>query len=423
MDSIDIDKVRDQADLQRRGRRSGRMLRAIIKLFFVLLGLAVFIVALWRGTWWALLAWVFTAIFLIDSFLNVLFGMYEEPAARSLGFLFWISSVFMGRKAVQIITPDGRVRTVQPAEPLASLFARYGAPGIVIIESGAAVVFERSGRVSQVKGPGVAFTQRYERVAQVIDLRPQRRSKAVRKIMSRDGLSFDLGRLDVFYSVASHFDPRNGVYVVPEESVLDVVYRGGLLYEEGQQIELGQRVVREVERVVRNVAAEFSLSELIRLEDVGDAERIPASARSRFLEDVTSRAEPELQQIGIQLTRVDMGQVVIPGELRDLLALPLRQVVDLGLAHTQRDAIVGIAEGLKQAVHKFESSVPEEAKEALPHLLLNLTDSLRQLSDRFMGLARPYREEAEGRLLPAAREGEEAGKPREEGPAGTEGGG
>ena len=46
-------------------------------------------------------------------------------------------------------------------------------PGIIIIRPETAVVLEWMGEVSQIKGPGKAHNKMFERIKEVIDLRPQ----------------------------------------------------------------------------------------------------------------------------------------------------------------------------------------------------------------------------------------------------------
>jgi hypothetical protein len=98
-----------------------------------------------------------------------------------------------------------------------------------------------------------------------------------------------------------------------------------------------------------------------------------------------------------------MGRLVIPEEVQALLTLPLKQTVDLGWAHTQRDAIIGISEGLKQALNTLQGTIPAGAGEARSHLFLNLADALSRILEESLQLAASYREP---RLLPSG-EGEE----------------
>jgi len=377
--------------------RGAARIRALLRALLILGLLVLFVWALWQGGWLALLAWILTVIVLADTTANVIFMMYNGKEWRRWGILFWVASVFLGVKGVQVVTKDAQIKSYQPPGPLANVFARVGAPGIVVVDNGMAVVFERSGRFTRVQGPGLAFTQRFEFPAHLVDLRRQLRSREVKKTMTRDGLSFDLKRLDIFFEVASEFDPHKGEYSFSEEAVLDVVYRGGTLYEKGEQIDWRDRVAREVEYRLRNVAGRHTLADLVR----GDE----ASARQRFIEEVEGEAGPSLRQMGVHLIGIDVGEIEMPEELRDLLSLPLKQIVDLGWAHTQRDAIIGISEGLRHAISRIEATMPDVGAESRPHLLLNLTDILRRILEESLRLAASYRELPEGHALLPGGEG------------------
>ncbi len=392
----------DEFDFQpqgpaRRSRRGGRGIIALLRLLLIV-GTAILAGYLvWLGSWYGLIAWALTIIVLIDTAVNVLFGLFDEPGSRRLGFMFWVSSLFMGTLSVQMVTKEVKVRPIRPPGPLAALFARLGAPAVVVIENGVAAIFERSGRYTRVKGPGVVLTRRFERVAQVVDLRPQVRSRVVEKVLTKDGLAFDVKPLTVLFQLAAPFDPNRGEYAFSEEAMLDLVYRGGLLYDKGQEVEWGDRVVAAVEYDLRNVAAVHNITELVR----GDTE----SARKRLMDDLDERARPALEQIGVRLIGIDIGRIVVPSEVEDLLTMPLKQTVDIGWAHTQRDTIIGIAEGLKQAIAKIQAAMADESREMRSQLLLHLTTSLGQMLEDSQRLAAPYREEGETRRLLRGGEG------------------
>lgn len=391
-----------QAGAQPSRRRRRSSLLAILRLVLVLGLLVVIYLTLWKGKGFALVAWLLTVIVLIDNSVNVLFGMCDEPGSRRSGFIYWLATVFWANPAIQMVMKSGEVKPLRPTGPLASLFYRLGAPSIVIVENGVAVILERSGRVTQIHGPGLVFTRRFERVAHVVDLRPQVRSFPVKKIMTRDGLSFDLEGLDVFFEVAPDFDPGRGEYSFSKEAVLDLVYRGGFLYDVGKALEWGERVARVVEHHLRNVAAACTLDDIVRTQQT--------TARERLMREVEERARPDLQKSGVRLTGINVGQIAVPRELEDNLMLPLKQAVDMGWVQTQRDAIIGIAEGLRQAILKIEESVPASTQETMPHLLLNLTQMLERISADFLRLSAPYRQGTEGRpLLPRGGEDEAAG--------------
>ncbi len=389
--------MEEYAELEReaspkKGRRRSN-LPYLLRLLLLIAALVLAGYLTYVGNWYGVVAFVFTLVVFLDTVGNLLYALFDVPGSRRAGILAFVAFLCKGNLTVQIVTRDLEIRPIRPAGPLASVFARMGVPGIVIIENGVAAVFERSGKFTRAHGPGFTFLKRFERLAHVVDLRPQVRSHAVPNVMTQDGLSFDLDRLTVLFDVAADFDAQKGEYSYSEQSLLDLVYRGGLLYDKGKELEWGDRVAYVVEYHLRNVASQHTLTNLVR----GDQ----ASARTRLLEEVERQVRPALREYGVRLIGIDIGQILVPEYVRDLLTLPLKQVVDMGWAHTQRDAIIGISEGLKQAIAKIETSMPEATKEMRPHLLLNLTNILGRILEESLQLAASYREGAESRPQPS----------------------
>jgi len=82
-----------------------------------------------------------------------------------------------------LIVRDGQIGGEYKDTPL----ARFGGPGNAIIFNDSAVVLERFGRLTRVAGPGRVFLRRFERIREVLDLRPQERS-SVAKALTKDGI-------------------------------------------------------------------------------------------------------------------------------------------------------------------------------------------------------------------------------------------
>jgi regulator of protease activity HflC (stomatin/prohibitin superfamily) len=345
---------------------------ALVRMVLIVFVLVLFFYFLWRGGVLALLAWIATVVVLIDTSVNVLFGIYSETGSRPLGFMYWLASVFLGAQGTQVVTREGKLIPFKPAGPLASIFSRMGGPGMLIIENGVAVVLERSGKFTRVHGPGVVWTQRFERVVKTVDLRRQVRTKRVDKIMTRDGLTFDLDRLDVMFDLATDFDPRRGEYAFSEEAMQDLVFRGGLIYrEKGEEVEWGGRVLGMIEVFVRNVAANMDLLQIVK----SDAD----NPRERFVREVEDRARPALRQIGIRLVGIDIGHITGPEELRNILVMPYRE-----------QAMLGISQGLRKAIDEVNQAMSRDSGEARPHLLVNLTETLGHLLEETLRLAGPH---------------------------------
>ncbi len=388
----------NRASQKRPGKLQASLRLVLIPLFF---GLTFY--AAWRGRGWGVVALLLVVLFLIDNSVNVLFGMLDEKVNRRAGLRFWISNVFWGTRGIQLIRSDGTIRPVRPVGPLAEIFARLGAPGMVIIENGVAVVFERSGKFTRVEKPGVAFTTRFEFPAHIIDLRPQVRSRSVKKVLTRDGLSFDIDPLDVLFEVGTDFDSKKGEYSFSEEAVLDLVYRGGKIHQNGEAIEWGARVASLVESVIRQTAATRPFLQIVRSTRKG-------SARQQFIDEVVEQARPALRQIGVHLIGIDIGRISVPKEAEEYLALDLKRRVDVGMAEAQQQAITKIAKGLEEALSTISGVQPQGDAS---RLLIHLSQVLERTSRDFYQLVSPYRDIRIGRpfLLQEGKEGKEEEPP------------
>ncbi len=353
----------------------------------ILLLLGVCLYAVWLGGWYSVLAWLFTVILLIDTSVNVLYGFFEEPGARGMGLRYWVTNIFLGVPGTQVVTSSGQIQATKPPGPIATVFRKLGARAQIIIENGAAVVFERGGKLTRVHGPGIVWVKHQERIARVVDLRRQVRSKAVHNIMARNGLSFGLSSLDAIFEVAADFDPQRGEYSFSQEAVLNLVYRGGFVYRNGgEAIEWGNRVLGSVEYWVRNVAATYELEEIARLEN--------GSARERFLREVEMAARPAIREYGVNLLGVDMGHVVLPEDLREYLSGDLKKQIKLQWAETQGEAIKKIADGLNQAILLIKENAAQGAGESKSLLLVNLVDMLERVWQDSLQLGAPSHEKS-----------------------------
>ena len=68
-----------------------------------------------------------------------------------------------------------------------TLLATLGGPGVVTVFNDSAVVLEQYGRHVRVAGPGTVFLRRFERIHEVLDLRPHERTTEVRAL-TKEGI-------------------------------------------------------------------------------------------------------------------------------------------------------------------------------------------------------------------------------------------
>lgn len=438
------DELPDE-QVARRGQGPNRVL-AVLRLFGIVAGLVLAVILTWKGRFYALLVWLVTIVVLLDTSVNVFYSQYEDPGSRRLGLLFWIATFLLGMRQVQRITADGRLVTTRPEGPLGKLFARFGVPGQLIVDVDMAAVLARRGEYTRVVGPGRYELERHERPVYWFDLRPQVSKLRLGDIRTADGLVLDVS-LDARFQIdatleasgrASSVGPgsREGAPSTSEEKpsqsegaaaekedlkpsyrfsqhgIVRLVKEWGILYDRdsGRFEDWRDSVVRVIEQTVRDVAATWPLQDFFpwlsfrRKEQdatlglVGADQatnRAQESARQRFQQELESEARTRLQRMGVRLLGIDVGSIAVPPEVQQLLAMPVKQELDLGWARAHEEAINRIAEGLQKAVSTIKVATQGTPAEVQPHLLLSLTNLLERIAQDFLQLTEPYREPRE----------------------------
>ncbi|PKO20796.1 MAG: hypothetical protein CVU38_18220 [Chloroflexi bacterium HGW-Chloroflexi-1] len=99
-----------------------------------------------------------------------------------------LASVGFGLQYPYMIVADGKETITKPK----GLVNNIGGPGLVIIRPGNAVVFERIGKVTQVAGPGPAYTKLFEFRKQIVQLRGRWITFQAEDVLTQDGIPLKL---------------------------------------------------------------------------------------------------------------------------------------------------------------------------------------------------------------------------------------
>jgi regulator of protease activity HflC (stomatin/prohibitin superfamily) len=91
---------------------------------------------------------------------------YDLDRALAVRLLVYLA---LGIGEPYFIVENGEIAMTKPKGPL----PKFGLPAVAVIKPYNAVVFERSGEVTRITGPGVVPMHRHERVKEIVDLRPQ----------------------------------------------------------------------------------------------------------------------------------------------------------------------------------------------------------------------------------------------------------
>lgn len=143
---------------------------------------------------------------LISGFARQLYAAQNLQDAYS-----YISRLIFGRLGFSpmLLVKEGRIERGED-----SLLHRVGGPGSIIIYNDSAVVTEQAGRLKRVLKTGFHSLERFERVWEIVDRRPQRRTVTVHA-MTREGIPIACD-VDVTFQI----DDRGG-YAEGIQKLLD----------------------------------------------------------------------------------------------------------------------------------------------------------------------------------------------------------
>jgi hypothetical protein len=199
------------------------------------------------------------------QFVNVVFGLKSWWAGFRYAFLCMFGlGPFPYPYA--LIT-EGAVRERDRGKFLAQ--RQLGGPGRLIVFNDSAVVLERHGRITRVAGPGAVFLERFERIREIIDLRPQVKTFPVEGVVvvTSDGIL-------VGAEITIRFQIKHGTPTSPEKPypvddtalmAAATASRVRLGPNPGQRMISNWRdlVLRNVDSTLRDIVAGKTLDQLL----------------------------------------------------------------------------------------------------------------------------------------------------------------
>jgi hypothetical protein len=230
----------------------------------------------------------------------------------------------------------------------------FGGPAILVIHDGVAVYLERGNQFSRVVGPGelVPLLERYERITDIVDLRPQTKSGHVEP-WTKDGVHITLElRVDVQINAGPKalekssklrypFDPL-AVKAAVEYSSVKTTSDGALKESSWLEGAWGT-ITGEVNAFV----AGHSLDELFLAPQIENhthlnqqknhvTEKIEQILSRRISEQVTDNVQERLQRNGIKVLNIQITEIVVPKEVQDLRTKYWRSI--RGIISAQRNS-------------------------------------------------------------------------------------
>ncbi len=227
---------------------------------------------------------LFTPAFWLAVGLNML------PAVSVTLIIFWLAGHFLRavyglssrREGVSFLTrsrfgqasfrPWMKIAEGKIALHADSILTRTGGPGNLITYNDSAVVLEQGGRLTKVEGPGYPRLDRFEKIYDIVDLRPKRWVYTV-SAMTKEGIPITWDA-EVHYQIADGGQtPTDKVpYPVSKEDVFRAA-TGWWRREAGRVQDLdweGRLVIGDTEGTLRSILARRPLDQLIGLTEADE---------------------------------------------------------------------------------------------------------------------------------------------------------
>ncbi len=246
-------------------------------------------------------------------------------------------------------------------------------PGVLLVDTNTAVLFERYGRLSRICGPGVWFVGWDETARGAADLRPQIRRLAPIKALSRDGIWMDT-RVQIMFQHKPLPQPEDGKFPKEPfgydgETVHWAIYNPAI--GQGQATDWGEPLVSLAADKARNILMRYTLDDLFRPENpqVVGFSQIRAQFREEFKQgmqelkiplhyDIVSFGLP-IPPAGVTEQRVRSWRTAWAGKTIEIQALGQAEA----LSYLERARAVAQREVVKAILDAFESldgPIPKE---------------------------------------------------------------
>lgn len=265
-----------------------------------------------------------------------------------------------------------------------------GGPASLTVYDDSAVVTEQGGSLKRVLGTGVHTLDRYERIWETVDLRPQRWVRQV-FALTKEGIpiSCDLDtlfRLDISpENKARVGQPKAGeaetTAPCDEEALLRAATSRCIRKEDQQRdtMSWAERVAALAESTLRDILATYRLDWLIKAPQSGQPH-----PRDEIHQRLRAELEGRLDQLSAKLLSVDLGQIRVEAqdidgseerEMSDTLsAIISDQWIDAWHANWKAQALTSRAEGEAELLRLETARIEAQAE-----MIIRLTEILQPI--------------------------------------------
>jgi regulator of protease activity HflC (stomatin/prohibitin superfamily) len=289
--------------------------------------------------------------------------------AQYKGFTFreaWqaMIGIQLGLHKVTQLVASGELQTTPAAGPL----ARFGGPGVLVVEEGHAAVLMASGKVTRVVGNGVTWLRPFERVHMVVYLPSRTEKVTVNNVMTLDQMVLDSLEFLVFHRAdRGDGSSQSGAYRFDEK-----IIREKLWSPKGSDWRDTVKAVSEA--TIRDVIAQFRFEDIVSVSGV---------ERSDLIRTLTARINEQIQgSKGIEVVGCNIGAIGMSQAAKEALQKK-------GLAEVERQRQVIEAEAEKEVTARRGEGkaieirrIQQEKAAARRELLQQLIEAFRLMTEK-----------------------------------------
>ncbi len=245
------------------------------------------------------------------------------------------------------------------------ILKKIGGPGGLVIHQDTAVVLEQGGKLTRViRGPGFPHLAPFEKVWDVLDLRPQRWVFPVSAI-TYDGIPITYDA-DVRFQIG---DTEEDIFKAATCKWIRDAWR---TEEDRLMIWTRRVIIGETEGVLRSILARYTLDQLI------DAE-----CRQAVRDELEQRLEAIAPGLGVKILHVVLGDIKLKGQV-------LQQWLETWRAERERERSKTIVEGQAERARTLEAARTEARRRMLDRTAEDLNEMAKRgekLSSRLVVLS------------------------------------
>ena len=281
----------------------------------------------------------------------------------------------------------GQQVTVQGDETYISHVSHVGGAALISLYNDTAVLLERAGRFSRVLlGPTAAYLERFERIYQAIDLRPQHGATTV-KAMSKEGLPVTC-RVEIDFQITPQGRPTEEIpYPVSSEAVFQAATVTQVRHAANHTVttrDWAARAVSSIGGTLRTMLAQHPLDHLVpaQITTPGQPPSAEGPEQPDLQTELFNRLRPKLTALGVQLNRVHLGTIEVDEAIS-------RQWADIWQAGWRQWATELLGEGRAerlQYLDKIRTETQVEFLNAVAREIQQLDDNGIPISDSLIAL-------------------------------------